>query len=244
MKIKKQILLPGLDKQIEFLNSHFQTTADSVLVIGSSSEIPALTLSETFKTKVDLIVEDYESLLNSKLVLNNADNVDLKMMNFEATDFSENMFDLVYAQASVSSINRNKIIKEIKRILKPNGFFCVGEITSLTQEQPQFIKDIFNNSDLLPLFPGDLDKYYSGRNFSVVAEEDLSATLKEFYSLNASKLEGSKDNLTEKEKSYYKKLLNKISHESNIYLKLGGDKHIGFHVLLLRKGETSIRSQY
>ena len=238
MKSKKQILLPGLGKQLEFLRKNLSTEVNSILVIGSASEAPALSLSGSFHSNVNLIVEDYESFINSKIVLDNADNINLKIMSFEATDFNSNEFDLVYAQASVSSINRNKIIKEIKRILKPGGYLCVGEITSLNKEQPQFMKDIYDNSELLPLFADDLEKYYGERKFTVAALENLSSTLKEFYSLNISKLENSIDNLTDKEKSYYKKLLNKISHESNVYLKLGGDKHLGFYVLLLHKGEA------
>ena len=243
MKTKKQILLPGTGKQLEFLRRYFSGEADSILIIGSSSEIQALSLSGSFHTKVNLITEDYESFINSKIVLNNQEHVELKMMSFDATDFSNNEFDLIYAQASVSSVNRNKIVKEIKRILKPGGFFCVGEIVSLTKEIPQFMKDIFDNSNLLPLFVDDLNNYYAERKFSILAAENLSATLKEYYSLNISKLENVKDNLTDGEKSYYKKLLNKISHESNVYLKLGGDKHLGFYTLLLQKGETSLARQ-
>lgn len=237
MKSKRQILLPGLGKQLEFLRKNFSGEVKSILIVGSSSEFQALSLSGLFHSKVHLIVEDYESLLNSKLVLKGAENVDLKMMNFEATDFNDKQFDLVYAQASVSSVNRNKIIKEIKRILKPGGFFCVGEISSLTKEFPRFIKDIYDNSYMLPLFVDELEKYYGERNFSVIAKENLSFTLKEFYSMNTAMLDGAMENLTDGEKSYYKKLLGKISHESNAYLKLGSDKYIGFHALLLQKGE-------
>ena len=41
--------------------------------------------------------------------------------------------------------------------------------------------------------------------------------------------------LGESEKAYHKKMLNRISHESNAYLKLGADKFIGFVSLLLTK---------
>lgn len=235
MKNKKQILLPGLSRQLTFLGNHLNDEPKSILVIGSSSEIPALELAEKYNVGIELIVEDYESLLNSKLILKSDEAVNLKMMSFESTDYKENSFDLVYAQASISLVNRNKIVKEIKRILKPSGFLCVGEFTSLTKEPPRYIKDIFDSSSLLPLFRDDIQKYYAERKFSVLAQEDLSVTLKEFYLISASKLDDAVDNLTDGEKSYYKKILNKISHESNVYLKLGGDKHIGFHVLLLKK---------
>ena len=51
-------------------------------------------------------------------------------------------------------------------------------------------------------------------------------------------LKNTKEDLPENEKSYYKKLLNQISHESNVYLKLGGDKYLGFYALILQKGEN------
>ncbi len=238
MKNKKQILLPGLGRQLEFIQKNCDSNPQNILVIGASCEIPALELAEFFDVKIQLIVEDYESLLNSKLVLKSAENIDLRMMSFESTDFHNEEFDLIYAQASVSQVNRNKIVKEIKRILKPGGLFCVSEVVSLTKEQPRFIQDIFDSSSMLPLFTEDLEKYYTERKFIVNTSEDLTSTLKEFYSINAAKLDDAVDNLTDQEKSYYKKIVNKIKHESNVYLKLGGDKHIGFRVLLLSKGEN------
>ncbi len=235
MKNRKQILLPGLAKQIDFLERKLDAEPKSILVIGSSSEIPALELANIYNVKIELIVEEYESLLNSKLVLKNDEAVNLKMMSFETTDYNEHEFDLIYSQASISLINRNKIVKEIKRILKPGGYFCIGEIVSLVNEQPRFMQDIFDASSMLPLYHEDIQKYYSDRKFSVIASENLSSTLKEFYSINAAKLDEAVYNLTDSEKSYYKKIVNKISHESNVYLKLRGDKYIGFHVLLLKK---------
>ena len=41
--------------------------------------------------------------------------------------------------------------------------------------------------------------------------------------------------LSDQEKSYYKKLLRKISHESNTYLRLGGEDFTGFTALTMRK---------
>lgn len=236
MKNDKQIFLPGGGRQLDFLQREFRNKPETILVAGSSSEVPAQLLSDIFKTKIDLIVEDYESLLNSKLLISSNSNINSAMMGFESTDFAGLTFDLIYAQASISLTNRNKIIKEFKRILKPNGFLCAGEITSRKKEIPQFVKDIFDSSNLLPLFVDDVNKYYSERGFNVVAEEDLSGTLHEYYSASSELLKETKFGLSEDEKKYYKKLINKISHESNAFLKLGGEKHIGFKALLLQKG--------
>ena len=112
---------------------------------------------------------------------------------------------------------------------------CVGEITSLTNDYPPFVKNIFDTSDMLPLLNDGCGTYYTERNFSVLYEEDLSSSLQSFYEHTAQELDDTIYKLNEKEKSYYKKLLKKISHESNAYLKLGADRYIGFKMLILRK---------
>jgi len=229
------IFLPGQKRQYNFLLKNYTEKPKSILVIGSASEHLAILFAEKFKVPVDLIVEDYGSLMNSKLVLGGKDSITVRMMNFDATDFSNEQFDLVYAQASVSLTNRNKIVKEIKRILKPSGYFSVGETVSLRKDCPKFIKDLFDSSNILPLFYEDTEKYYTERKFKVIARTDLTDTLPDFYRESSQHLRAAESGLSDKEKSYYKKLVNRIGHESNAYLKLGGDKYIGFETLLLKK---------
>ncbi len=231
-------LLPGLERQLEFLLNNFKSAAQSILVIGSGCEEISKELSSHFNAKIDLIVEDYDSLLNSKLLLENSERITVRMMEFEVTDFDNSSFDLVYAQASVSSTKRNKIVKEIKRILKPEGSLCVGELVTLRKDYPPFVQDIFDSSDLLPLFIEDLEKYYIERKLTVLVKQNLTHTLKNYYLHSSRLLDKSVDSLSNSEKSYYKKILNKLSHESNAYLNLGGDKYIGFVTMLLQKVQS------
>lgn len=235
MKETQNIFLPGGFKQFRILKSKINLSGKNVLIIGSNSEKIAEKMIEQKVNSVKIIVNDYDSLINSRLNLNKDELVSVKLMDFDNTDFEAEEFDLVYAQASISLTNRNKIIKEIKRILKPDGILCVSEITALKKDYPPFVKNIFDSSDILPLLNNSCSDYYKERKFSVLYEEDLSSSLTSFYENAAKYLEQSFDHLTDKEKSYYKKLLNKISHESNAYLKLGADKFIGFKVLILKK---------
>jgi ubiquinone/menaquinone biosynthesis C-methylase UbiE len=229
------IFLPGGFKQFRILKSKFILENKNVLVIGSGSEKIAEKMIDSGAASIKIIVNDYDSLINSRLNLNKENNISVKMMDFDNTDFKSEEFDLVYAQASISLTNRNKIIKEIKRILKPESIFCVGEMTSLTKEYPPFVKNIFDASDILPLQNESCQSYYEERKFSVLYEEDLSSSLQKFYENTSIELKQNIKNLTDKEKSYYKKLLNKIIHESNAYLKLGAEKYIGFKMLILKK---------
>jgi ubiquinone/menaquinone biosynthesis C-methylase UbiE len=234
MKETQNIFLPGGFKQFRILKTKYVLNNKNVLVIGSGSEKIAEKMIESGASSASMIVNDYDSLMNARLNLTENSKVVVKMMDFDNTDFDAEEFDLVYAQASISLLNRNKIVKEIKRILKPDGTLCVGEITSLTNDYPAFVKNIFETSDILPLLNDSCESYYTERKFSVLYEEDLSSSLQSFYENTSETLSDKIRILTDKEKSYYKKLLNKISHESNAYLKLGADRYIGFKMLILK----------
>ena len=131
MQETQNIFLPAGFKQFRILKSKFNISGKTVLVIGAGSEKIAEKMIESGAASVKMIVNDFDSLMNSRLNLGKESKIVLEMMEYDNTDFNENEFDLVYAQGSISSSNRSKIIKEIKRILKADGVLCVGEITSL-----------------------------------------------------------------------------------------------------------------
>lgn len=226
-----------MSEQIGMLMENIELRDKAICVFGSNSEQPARVLHQKSERPLDLIVEDYESLLNSKLLLEDTPDIAVKMMEFEATDYDNQTLDLVYAQASVSGINRNKIVKEIKRILKPGGLFCAGEITKLEPETPVFVQNVWNASALLPLEHNKIKDYYQERGFTVIYEKSLNSTLELYYSMSAGLIKDKKETFSEEEKQQYKKLINRISHESNVYLKQGGSRHIGFKTLLLQKNQ-------
>ncbi|MEE9430195.1 MAG: methyltransferase domain-containing protein [Melioribacteraceae bacterium] len=235
MENSKLILLPGLNKQISFLLNKVEVENFNILVVGSGSVQVAQALQNKSSKNVEVIVEDYESLINSNLSLNDDDSVQIKLMDFERTDYDNETFDLVFAQGSISNFRRNKIVKELKRVLKAKSYFCVGEVIKLQEEVPIYVDEIFENSDLNPMLRDELKKYYSDRKFEPIDWLDISFTLNEYYSTNEKMLRRKIEDLTENEKSYYKKLVNKISHESKAYLRHGADKFIGFEALLLKK---------
>ncbi|MFZ0454298.1 MAG: methyltransferase domain-containing protein [Ignavibacteriaceae bacterium] len=233
--MNKKFFLPGTDKQLDILLKNLELKDLSALVIGEGSEEISKIISSQGAAKVVMLVQNEDSLLRARMSLSSSKEISVKMMEFENTDFKNYSFDLVYAQASISSPNRNKIIKEIKRILKPSGYFCLGEIIKSTKSPPQFVKDIWNNSNVAPLFTEELEDYYKERGFEIILSNDISETLYDFYLLSNNLLKDKSTDLPADEKSYYKKLLKQISHESNVYLKLGGNAHIGFKVLIMKK---------
>lgn len=231
MKTKEQIHLPGGNSQLNFTLENVDLLGKTILVIGAGSEFAVKLFLKNGATKIELIVEDYDSLLNSRLVLDQIESINPKMMDFEITDFNENTFDVVYAQASISGSKRNRIIKEIKRIIKKDGILIVGEIVKLEKLVPQFVNDMFSDSDLDPLYTEDIKNYYFQRGWDVQEIIDHSPKLNEYYSTNLEMLSKSLKELSDNEKSYYKKLINQISHQSKAYLKQGADRFIGFSIL-------------
>jgi len=235
MKTDNTIYLPGTDKQFNHLKNNVGLEGQEILIIGSNSVKIAEMFSDFGAETITIIVEDYESLLNSRIMVDKGMGVKVRLMKFTNTDFINDSFDIVYTQASISSKMRNKIIKEIKRVLKPEGILNVGEITSLKSSPPKFVNDIWESGNIIPINSDDIKKYYEERKFEVVDILDLSVHLKDFYLESKKLLYNSIDSLSENEKAYYKKLLKRMSHESNAYLKLGGKDYMGFTSIIVRR---------
>jgi ubiquinone/menaquinone biosynthesis C-methylase UbiE len=232
---KTNVFLPGLDNQIRFVRRSLELRGKLTLTLGSASEEIVKLFAEETSQKAELIVEDYNSLLNSRLLLEDNENTNVRLMDFEFTDFNDKEFDLVYTQGAISNPRRNKIIKEIKRILKSDGLLCLGEVVSLNEELPQFVLDIYDTSDLEPLHINKIEDYYKEKKFEIIDKKDLSFTLKDYYSKNLYELKKSLKDMAENEKSYYKKTINMISHEAKAFLSQGADEFIGFYSLILKK---------
>jgi len=224
------ILLPGGSKQLEHLLEQDIPKGEQALIIGTNCESIATKLIEYF-TNLFIITDNYESVMQIRMKLKNDEKIKVKMMDYAHTDFQDNSFDLIYAQGSISVPERKDIVKEIKRILISKGLFCAGEIVSLKEPVPGFVNDIWERSGLEPIAASEIKKYYEARGFEVLSEKDLSTALRDFYEGAFSVV--SKTDKAEKEAD--KKYFSRMKHESHAYLKLGGDKYIGFKSLIMRK---------
>lgn len=234
MKETTKIFLPGGLKQFRILKQKCNIKKTKVLIIGESSEKIAEKFIDEEAESVDIIVRDYDSLIQSRLKIEKNKNISIRINDFENTDFQENNFDIIYSQVSISNANRKDTVKEIKRILKPNGIFCISEMTKLQSEIPAFVKNIFEQSEIVPLLHSEFKEYFISKSFELIYQQDLTSSLTDFYQNIQKELNDFLKSSSEKEKVLYKKLLNKISHESNAYLKLGADKYIGLNLLILK----------
>ena len=229
------IFLPGSGKQFNHLQSRISLKGKDTLVIGANCEKIAQMFVNAGANVVTIILDDHDSLLSARYLLRNSKEISVRLMDYSSTDFNDAMFDIVYAQASISSKMRNKIIKETKRILKPKGILNAGEIISLKPSPPKFVIDIWESGNILPLNSDDIKSYYEERKFEVIDTLDLSYHLKDFYLASKKLLSDNIDSLSENEKAYHKKMLKRMNHESNVYLNLGGKEYMGFTSIIARK---------
>lgn len=235
MEKNRFIFLPGSGFQVKKFLEGTHVEEKEILVIGSNSEGIAEIFIENKAKSVIIIVDDNDSLLRSRFLLSGNKKISVRMMEFPNTDFRDSTFDVIYAQASISKIERRKILKEISRIIKPEGILCAGEVVNLEKEVPLFIKNLRDNSGIHAPCTGELNDIYVNAGFNIISEEDLSHRLQNFYRENSALLKDNRDELTDQEKSYYKIILKKMSHESNAYLDLGGFKFMGFKMITGKK---------
>jgi ubiquinone/menaquinone biosynthesis C-methylase UbiE len=227
---KSSILLPGGIKQFEHLLEQNFIQGTHALIIGPGCESIANNLLKYYPS-VNIIANDPDSVMQIRMKLKEDDKIKVKLMDYAHTDFEDGYFDLIYTQGSISVTDKKNIVKEIKRILTSCGVMCAGEVVSLKEPVPAFVNDIWELSGLEPIASSGIKKYYESKGFEVLSEKDFSPTLGDFY--EKTRFAVSKASKDEKEQD--KKYFSRMKHESNAYLKLGGDKYIGFKSLIMRK---------
>lgn len=233
-KIIDRIYLPGGSKQFEHLKNNVLLEGSIVLILGSNCEQIAKKFLDANADSVSVIVDDYDSLLKTRFLLKENRKIDIRLMNYSFTDFKSNKFDVVFAQGSISTPTRNKIIKEIKRLTNSDGIISIGELICLKKNPPALVTDIWERSNIFPLNEDEIDSYYQKRNFEIISKVDLSDSLKDFYIQSKGILDQGINSLSESEKSYYKKILKRMSHESNAYLNLGASEYMGISSIVLK----------
>jgi len=94
-----------------------------VLDYGCGSGLNLEWLSFGAKKVVGIDLSEKSLKIAKKIVLEKKlDNVELISMDCEKLEFPENSFDVIFDGGTFSSLDINKALPELKRILKPGGF--------------------------------------------------------------------------------------------------------------------------
>lgn len=226
--------LPGGLEQYNLLKKNVDLKDKIILILGFGAEQIALQMTAYAKAVI-IAVSTNEELLATRLKMSGKPKISVRLMSFDVTDFSDEAVDVVYSQGALSSDIRNKILKELHRIIKPDGTLCSGEVVSLKEESPQFVKDIWDRSGMNCLFISNLEKNYTDKNFNIVSSKELNFTLKAYYNAAAEIIKRGMKNISPEDLKVQRKVVNQLQHEVHAFQKLGGNKYIGFKTLILSK---------
>lgn len=229
------VLLPGLDDQSVFLFTNCDVSNKNILIIGQGCVSIAKKMLDKEASSVEIIIDDEEMMLADRLQASGTANLRIRFMEFHNTDFKDESFDVVYAQASVSTAKHVKILKEIKRITKPQGLVCLGEIVQLSKEITRSVRNVWEKTKVTLREIPMIQKEYADAEFESVVETDLSFTMKYVYKKHLRNMDKSLPEMTEAEKKALKKEIKTYRHEANTYLQFKGDNYTGFIAFLLRK---------
>lgn len=116
----------------------------NILDIGCGVGSDTILLADYFKNStveaVDLF-KHYLEVLDEKIVENNLDErVFTYQMDMGDLDFANGEFDIVFSEAAVEIIGFRKGLKEWKRLLKPNGYMIVSDLSWIKKPSSQSIK--------------------------------------------------------------------------------------------------------
>jgi ubiquinone/menaquinone biosynthesis C-methylase UbiE len=226
--------LPGGIEQYNLLKKNTDLKDKIILILGFGTDPVALQMTAYAKSVI-IAVSGNEELIATRFKMQGKQKISVRLMSFDVTDFNDEAVDVVFAQGTFSNDKRNKILKEVYRILKPDGFLCSGEIVALREEIPPFVKDIWERAGMSCLFTGEIEKSYTDKNFKLIAAKDLNFTLKSYYNDASVIIKNGMKFINADDLKIQKKFIAQLQHEVNAYLKLGGHKFIGFKSLLLSK---------
>ena len=118
--------------------------------VGSSTILLANYFNNSIVEGFDLF-NHYKESLDEKINENNLqDRVFSYTMNMNDPDFANEEFDLVFCEASIEIMGFKRGLAEWRRLLKPNGYMVVSDISWLknpSSESRKFWKDIYSEID-------------------------------------------------------------------------------------------------
>lgn len=120
--------------------------------VGTSTVLLANHFEKSTVEGFDMF-EHYKNNLEEKIDENGlSDRVYAYQMDMRDPDFANEEFDLVFCEAAIEIIGFKKGLAEWKRLLKPNGYMIVSDVTWLrnpSSESRQFWKNIYSEVDTI-----------------------------------------------------------------------------------------------
>jgi ubiquinone/menaquinone biosynthesis C-methylase UbiE len=136
----------GTDSLIELLNVD-ETKKPKILEVGCSTGYITRYLAKKFDCEIigidlgDLVLE----IAREETQKLNLTNISFQTGNVEKLPFPDNSFDIVFGEAITALVaNPVQVLKEYKRVLKPNGKIATLDLFMKESLSEEFVKEISN----------------------------------------------------------------------------------------------------
>ncbi|CUS96899.1 SAM-dependent methyltransferase [Candidatus Chrysopegis kryptomonas] len=161
------------------------------------------------------------------------DKVKVKMMSPVNLDFEDEIFDLIISEGILSQYKKSRILKEFRRVLKKDSFIGIADFYWKKTPVPTYVKDAWyvEGGEIETL--DEKIKILKDYGFEPTFVKDISDELRVYYSRFKKIIQSS---LKERKftKSEFKEV-KKFKHEVSVYLDQGGDKWMGYVVIVAKK---------
>lgn len=205
-------------------------TADAALLLamGRYGE-NAIALERAFPGSVTSIDEDTEGVFHTRLqaAAVKAGRLRAQVMSPLTLGFEDATFDMVIMEGVLSSYPARKALAEALRVLKPGGSIGIADCAWLATPVPTFARDVWESTRRRVPALDEIPALLQDADMTQQILKDESRVLAPFYrqfSGDVRQIAGS----AFKDMKHLKSQVKQYKHEIDVYLKLGGDRYMGY----------------
>jgi len=201
----------------------------NILDVGCGVGTSTILLANYFKNAeveaIDLF-KHYLDVLDEKISKNDLESrVFSYKMDMNDLDFANEDFDIVFAEASAEIIGFKRALKEWKRLLKPNGYIIISDVSWIqkpSSKSVKFWKNIYDDVDSIENKIRQIkNEGYEFSDYVIVPKEDWNSYYNKLEK-NLNKLSGDKS---------AKDFIGQIKREINHYRQNSDDYSYVFYIM-------------
>ena len=201
----------------------------NILDVGCGVGTSTILLANYFKNAeveaIDLF-KHYLDVLDEKISKNDLESrVFSYKMDMNDLDFANEDFDIVFAEASAEIIGFKRALKEWKRLLKPNGYIIISDVSWIqkpSSKSVKFWKNIYDDVDSIENKIRQIkNEGYEFSDYVIVPKEDWNSYYNKLEK-NLNKLSGDKS---------AKDFIGQIKKEINHYRQNSDDYSYVFYIM-------------
>lgn len=166
-EVKKNLNIA--DKLFKYIDL---SNVSNILEIGCGIGLVCANLTEKYKWNVIGIDVDPEQIEIAKKKYIENDKLRFFIADATKLSFEDNEFEIILSFDVLHHISTwDKVLNEVKRTLKPGGYFLINDVTL-----PKFTSKIFKSSGVFSA--KDISDYLQKNNFNIIHEENSVGILK------------------------------------------------------------------